>query len=72
VNGEFMFGVRRGKLTRAEVALRERIAERHGCTHVYANIPGTGLQSWFAGPDTGEPFNTRLSRAVAADLEAGK
>ena len=67
----FLFGVRRGKLTPAEERLRERVAKRHGVCHVYARIPGTGLQSWFeATVGRGFPFDRDLAAAVARDLEA--
>lgn len=65
----FLFGVRRGKLTPAEERLRERVAKRHGVCHVYARIPGTGLQSWFAARNWGDVRNDALARAVQLELE---
>jgi hypothetical protein len=65
---EHMFLVRRGKLTSLEVEQRERIAKFHGIAFVYANIPGTGWQSWFSGPNRGAPFDDALARTVALDV----
>jgi hypothetical protein len=70
MNGPHFFGVRRGKLTANEVALRERVAAKHGVDFVYATIPGTGPQSWFECTNRGEPFNRDTANAVLADLES--
>lgn len=66
---EFHFCVRKGKLTRREQLQRERVAKKHGATHVYADIPGTGLQSWFAARNWGDASNNALARAVQLELE---
>ncbi len=69
--GEYMFGVRRGTLPAATVKKIERIAKLHGCTFVGpVTIPGTGVQSWFAGPNRGFPFDDAMARAVFDDLDA--
>jgi hypothetical protein len=68
-NTPFMFGVRRGRLTRRDQRTREQIAARHACTHVYITDPGRGPLSWFEGPNRGAPFDERLASAVAAELE---
>lgn len=66
-----MFGVRRGKLPAATVRKIERIAKRHGCTFVGpVSIPGNGVQSWFAGPNRGSPFDDTMARSVFEDLAA--
>lgn len=67
---EYMFGVTRRKPTRDHAKIIERIAEAHGATWIEAELPGTGYQAWFAGPNRGEPFDRRLSAAVLADIAA--
>ncbi len=67
---EYMFGVKRGKISPKIVRKIERIAKRHGVTFVAATIPGTGPQNWFAGPNLGHPFDQAMARAVFADLDA--
>lgn len=67
---EHFFGVRRGRLTAEQVELRETLAAKHDAAFVYADIPGTGLQSWFACENHGEPFNGRTARAVLDELYA--
>ena len=69
MNGEFMFGVRKGKLTAREERRRERIARKHGVVFNYGDFPGNGWMSWFAGPNYGEPFDGALARAVRSDIE---
>lgn len=66
----FMFGVSRRKITRAQAHKLERIAKRHDSTLVEANIPGTGYQRWFSGPNLGFPFDRAVSQAVHADIAA--
>jgi len=66
---EFMFCVEKGKLTAREEQRRERIARRHGVVFNYADFPGNGWMSWFAGPNYGEPFDSNLAKAVRADIE---
>lgn len=65
---EHMFGVRRGKLTRQQQLLRERIAAKYGAWHTYASIPGTGMQSWFSCRNMGSPFNENVAKAVLGEL----
>lgn len=65
---EFMFGVRRGTLTKEERAVRYRAARKHGCGFIYVKLPGTGFQSWFAGPNRGNPFDRDLAAAVLGEL----
>lgn len=69
MNGEFMFGVRKGKLTAREERRRERIARKHDVVFNYFNDPGNGWVSWFSGPNYGEPFDGALARAVQEDIE---
>jgi hypothetical protein len=59
-------------MSRSEAAARDRVAKRNGCAHVYANTPGTGYQSWFAGPNLGAPFDSALAARVAAELGGAK
>lgn len=65
---EYMFGVSRQKPTRKAAGIMERIAKHHGAGLIEANIPGTGYQRWFAGPNLGHPFDRALSEAVYGDL----
>jgi hypothetical protein len=58
---EFMFGVRRGKLSDDETSLRDRIAEKHHITHNY--IRGAD-QEWLSGPNRGDPFDRELACAL--------
>ena len=48
----------------------ESIAAEHGADFIWATIPGTGWQGWFAGPDVGFPFTKAREDAVRADIEA--
>lgn len=66
---EFHFGVHTGPLSKREQLQRERVAKRHGATHVYAVIPGTGPQSWFAARNRGDVHNDALARAVRLELD---
>ena len=66
---EFFFCVHQGPLTHNEQLQRERVAAKHGATHVYATIPGTGLVSWFAARNWGDVRNNALERAVRLELE---
>lgn len=64
---EYMFGVSRGREPRAQVETKDRICKEEGGTgYVYADIPGTGMQGWFTGPNQGEPFNRQLANRVSA------
>jgi hypothetical protein len=65
---EFMFGVSREKPTRKAAKLMNRIAERHGAYLVEVQLPGTGYQRWFAGPNRGNPFDEAMARAVYDDI----
>ena len=67
---EYMFCVRNGKLTKAQVEVRERVATENDSTFVYANLPGEGHRSWFCTRNYGEPFNGRTARAVREAIEA--
>jgi len=64
----FLFGYHRGALTASQIRQREAIARRHDAVFVYADMPGEGFQSWFAGENLGEPFNSSTARGVEADL----
>lgn len=68
--GEYMFGLVRGKIDERVVKQADRIARKHDCDFVYANIPGSGLQGWFSGPNLGSPLDERMASAVNADLAA--
>lgn len=65
---EFLFGVRRGPAPSAAIAKKlERIGKAHGC-----DITWAGGQAWWAGPNRGEPFDSRLRDEVAqACADAG-
>jgi hypothetical protein len=65
---EHMFGVSRQKPTRANAKRIDRIARRHGAYLVEADLPGTGYQRWFAGPNLGFPFDDQMARRVFDDL----
>lgn len=65
---EYYFGLGRGRLDTAEVARREAIAERHGCTFVHTQLPGEGWRSWYAGPNRGEPFDRQLAADVLGEV----
>jgi hypothetical protein len=68
---EYLFGVSRGpaRLGKHYNAV-EKIANLHEATVVECEVPGTGYQRWFAGPNRGEPFDRKMAVAVAADLAA--
>lgn len=78
---EHMFGLGSKKLSSAEVAKIERIAESHGANFVEHHDPGCGCghgcrddcpanwRYWFTGPNYGEPHDGRLAQAVYADLD---
>ncbi len=62
-----MFGVQRGKQSAAAVAAKDRICkEEGGHGYIYENIPGTGLQGWYTGPNRGAPFDGELAQRVLA------
>ena len=79
---EFMFGCRTGKITKAEIARMEAVAEKHGCdVGIFTGNAGHcacghGCRAyqckikkvWFVGRNRGEPFNSQLAKAVLADL----
>lgn len=67
---EHMFGVRRGRLTAAQFALRDELAKKHSVTFEYVSIPGTGPQSWFSCRGRGEPFDRATAAAVLDELHA--
>lgn len=64
---EYMFGVSRRKPSRKDAKKMERVAERHGCTFVEANLP-EGYRRWFAAPNRGAPFDRQTENAVMAEL----
>jgi hypothetical protein len=66
---EYMFGVGHRKPPRKKVSAIEKVAKRHGCYFVEVNLPGTGYQNWFAGPNRGCPFDENMERRVMHDLE---
>ena len=53
---EYLFGVRYGKLDKAERTRRKKAAAKHNATFVYANMPD-GTRSWFSADNLGEPFD---------------
>ena len=67
-----MFGVRRGALKKSQEKLRNKIAKKHGIDWTCVNLPGDGWQSWFAGPNRGNPFDRDLQNTVLAELHASE
>lgn len=75
---EYLFGLGRGHLTKKA----DRIARKHGVCLVNHTDPGCSCgygcagectanrRHWFAGPNLGEPFDSRMARAVEADIDA--
>ena len=62
----FLFGVRRGRAPSKRVEAKlEAIAAEHECDFVSADLPGTGLQTWWSAPNKGEPWDSRLRVEVA-------
>lgn len=76
---DYIFGVvNRGPApARSRARKMDQIARKNGCTFIEANVQrgssphinGGDYQSWFAGPNQGEPFNTQLSNAVYAEID---
>lgn len=77
--GEYFFGLGPGWLPKSADA----IARKHGARLINHTDPeckcGRGCspckckesrRHWFTGPNYGEPFDSRMARAVAEDLEA--
>lgn len=65
---EHTYGVSRVRLTRAQARKLERIAARHDSTLVEVDLPGSGYQRWFAGPNLGFPFDRDVAAAVAHEI----
>jgi hypothetical protein len=68
----FCFGIVKESLSPAEIARREAIAEKHGCSFVWiGRVAWSESRGWFAGPNRGDPADSNLARAVAADVAGG-
>lgn len=65
---EYMFGVSHVRPSRKVARRMRAIAKRHGAYLVECDLPGTGYQRWFAGPNCGNPFDQAMSRAVYDDM----
>lgn len=65
---EFHFGLGRGKIPVVKEKKIDKIARKHDCAFVAANIPGNGHMYWFAGPNRGEPFNSQIAKAVLIEV----
>ena len=63
--GEYFFGLHDGHLRTAA----DKIANKHGAEHVNFTEPTGRKRGWFAGPNRGEPFDSRLASAVMADID---
>jgi hypothetical protein len=63
---EHFFGLHRGHLT----AKADRIARKHGASHVNYTEPRGEKRWWFACRNRGEPFDSSTAKAVLADIEA--
>ncbi len=63
--GEYFFGLHDGHLK----AVADKIAKKHGAEHVNFTEPTGRERGWFAGPNRGEPFDSRLASIVMADID---
>ena len=63
--GEYFFGLHNGHLK----AVADKIAKKHGVEHVNFTEPTGRERGWFAGPNRGEPFDSRLASVVMADID---
>lgn len=71
MSAEHFFGVSRERLSPREARRQDKIARQFGAHLVEVMyLPGVGYQRWFAGPNRGEPFNSRLARRVADAIGA--
>ena len=61
----FCFCLHRGHLT----AKADKIARRHGATHINYTSPSGERRGWFVTDNRGSPFNNQLANAVLADIE---
>jgi hypothetical protein len=76
--GAYTFGLGEGKISGRERARIDKIAEKHGATFVTHRGPecrcGRGCiggchgRYWFVGPNTGQPFDGNLARALLAEV----
>lgn len=62
------FGVSNKKLSEQHQNIRRRVAELHGVDWYYTPLRGEGVRSWFAAPNRGEPFDSKLAREVMRTL----
>ena len=62
----YLFGLHYGHLTREA----DKIAKRHGATHVNYTEPWGAKRGWFAAPNRGSPFDQLVADRVHADIEA--
>ena len=67
MSGPYLFGLRSGTLTRAQVSAREKVAKRHGCRFIYGKMP-EGFKSWFECEAQGVPFDQATEREVLAEI----
>lgn len=65
--GEYMFGIMRTKLNQRTINRLDKICKEEGGHGLNGgNIPGTGIQYWFCGPNYGDPFDRQLAARVKA------
>ena len=62
----YHFGLHSGHLT----SEADRIARRHGATHVNYTEPNGERRGWHSGPNRGEPFDSDLAAEVLAAVDA--
>ena len=64
----FMFNITKQQLSPKTLKVWEKVATKHGCEVNGGNIPGTGWQYWFCGPNHGSPHDENLKSRVMSDL----
>ena len=63
-----MFRIRTEKLPKKEATRRDKIARKHGGAFVGPlTTAGNEGRSWFAVPNRGEPFNSRVEREIITE-----
>lgn len=65
---EHLFGVGWGKVS-DETRAKVEAALPDGVSFTNPTLPGQGPRYWFAAPNRGDPFNGRMARDVAEQLE---
>jgi hypothetical protein len=70
---EYMFGTTRQKISTRDSRRMDKIARKNGAHGFTTIVEPTGQHlGWFAGPNRGEPFDSRLGGQVMAEIkEAG-